>query len=178
MSCLPVLYSSACHEGDYLIFLPGRVADGLNEEIAQCIDHISCCGFRQNHLDPASTSDQWVDSPGGHGLMGLYLAWSFLSRDCGDPTERRQCDSALRLSLFGLVRPCLDHVDLQRPHGRVPGHQRFVPVPEMLWGRMAAYDSAVDFFRSHPDRRPPLACFLSHIHSDHLAGLETLRSPL
>jgi phosphoribosyl 1,2-cyclic phosphodiesterase len=37
---------------------------------------------------------------------------------------------------------------------------------------------AVDFFRSHPDLRPPLACFLSHIHSDHLAGLENLRSPL
>ncbi|VBB80101.1 Putative protein of unknown function [Podospora comata] len=38
-------------------------------------------------------------------------------------------------------------------------------------------DIRVDFFRSHPDLRPPLACFLSHIHSDHLAGLETLRSP-
>ncbi|KAK4187205.1 protein artemis [Podospora australis] len=38
-------------------------------------------------------------------------------------------------------------------------------------------DIRVDFFRSHQDRRPPLACFLSHIHSDHLAGLESLRSP-
>ncbi|KAK4200835.1 beta-lactamase-like protein [Triangularia verruculosa] len=38
-------------------------------------------------------------------------------------------------------------------------------------------DIRVDFFRSHPDIRPPLACFLSHIHSDHLAGLENLRSP-
>ncbi|KAH6617994.1 beta-lactamase-like protein [Chaetomium sp. MPI-SDFR-AT-0129] len=38
-------------------------------------------------------------------------------------------------------------------------------------------DIRVDFFRSHPDLRPPLACFLSHIHSDHLAGLESLRSP-
>ncbi|KAK3692298.1 beta-lactamase-like protein [Podospora appendiculata] len=35
----------------------------------------------------------------------------------------------------------------------------------------------VDFFRSHPDLSPPLACFLSHVHSDHLAGLESLRSP-
>ncbi|KAK0617304.1 beta-lactamase-like protein [Immersiella caudata] len=35
----------------------------------------------------------------------------------------------------------------------------------------------VDFFRHHADLRPPLACFLSHIHSDHLAGLESLRSP-
>ncbi|KAH8881356.1 hypothetical protein GQ53DRAFT_513411 [Thozetella sp. PMI_491] len=34
----------------------------------------------------------------------------------------------------------------------------------------------VDYFRDYPDRRP-LACFLSHIHSDHLAGIETLRSP-
>ncbi len=38
--------------------------------------------------------------------------------------------------------------------------------------------SAVDFFRSHPNLRPPLACFLGHIHSDHLAGLESLRAPL
>lgn len=36
----------------------------------------------------------------------------------------------------------------------------------------------VDFFRSHSDRPAPLACFLSHIHSDHLAGLESFRSPL
>ncbi|KAK3292678.1 beta-lactamase-like protein [Chaetomium fimeti] len=38
-------------------------------------------------------------------------------------------------------------------------------------------DIRVDFFRLHPEVRPPLACFLSHIHSDHLAGLESLRSP-
>ncbi|KAB5566682.1 beta-lactamase-like protein [Coniochaeta sp. 2T2.1] len=45
-------------------------------------------------------------------------------------------------------------------------------------GLMAEFpDIRVDFFRSHPERRPPLACFLSHIHSDHLAGLESLRSP-
>ncbi|KAG6031074.1 hypothetical protein E4U41_007711 [Claviceps citrina] len=35
----------------------------------------------------------------------------------------------------------------------------------------------IDFFRGHPNRTPPLVCFLSHVHSDHLAGLETLRSP-
>ncbi|KPM43263.1 hypothetical protein AK830_g3245 [Neonectria ditissima] len=38
-------------------------------------------------------------------------------------------------------------------------------------------DIRIDFFRKHPDVQPPLACFLSHIHSDHLAGLESLRSP-
>ncbi|KAK1775099.1 beta-lactamase-like protein [Copromyces sp. CBS 386.78] len=38
-------------------------------------------------------------------------------------------------------------------------------------------DIRVDFFRYHPNRRPPLACFLSHVHTDHLAGLDTLRSP-
>ncbi|KAG5924693.1 hypothetical protein E4U61_007368 [Claviceps capensis] len=38
-------------------------------------------------------------------------------------------------------------------------------------------DIRIDFFRRHPDRTPPLACFLSHVHSDHLAGLEFLRSP-
>ncbi|KAI0407149.1 artemis protein [Xylaria palmicola] len=31
----------------------------------------------------------------------------------------------------------------------------------------------VDFFRPQPGHPPPLACFLSHVHSDHLAGLET-----
>ncbi|KAK7408413.1 hypothetical protein QQX98_009398 [Neonectria punicea] len=38
-------------------------------------------------------------------------------------------------------------------------------------------DIRIDFFRKHPDIQPPLACFLSHVHSDHLAGLESLRSP-
>jgi hypothetical protein len=37
---------------------------------------------------------------------------------------------------------------------------------------------AVDFFRRDPELRAPLACFLSHVHSDHLAGLETLKAPL
>ncbi|KAI1141751.1 Metallo-hydrolase/oxidoreductase [Hypoxylon sp. FL0543] len=37
-------------------------------------------------------------------------------------------------------------------------------------------DIQVDFFRGS-DRQPPLACFLSHVHSDHLAGLDRLRSP-
>lgn len=36
----------------------------------------------------------------------------------------------------------------------------------------------VDHFRILPGSTPPLACFLSHVHSDHLAGLESLRSPL
>ncbi|KAI0544982.1 artemis protein [Xylaria curta] len=31
----------------------------------------------------------------------------------------------------------------------------------------------VDFFRPTPNIPPPSACFLSHVHSDHLAGLET-----
>ncbi|KAI1458169.1 Metallo-hydrolase/oxidoreductase [Annulohypoxylon moriforme] len=37
-------------------------------------------------------------------------------------------------------------------------------------------DIRIDFFRGF-EQRPPLACFLSHIHSDHLAGLDRLRSP-
>ncbi|KAL7622441.1 hypothetical protein AAE478_007946 [Parahypoxylon ruwenzoriense] len=37
-------------------------------------------------------------------------------------------------------------------------------------------DIRVDFFRGF-DRRPPLACFLSHVHSDHLAGLDKIKSP-
>lgn len=35
----------------------------------------------------------------------------------------------------------------------------------------------VDYFRNVVDD-PPLACFLSHIHSDHLAGLDTFRGRL
>ncbi|PFH59821.1 hypothetical protein XA68_11839 [Ophiocordyceps unilateralis] len=38
-------------------------------------------------------------------------------------------------------------------------------------------DIRIDFFRNQAKEPPPLACFLSHIHSDHLAGLESLRSP-
>ncbi|RSL50097.1 hypothetical protein CEP53_008916 [Fusarium sp. AF-6] len=38
-------------------------------------------------------------------------------------------------------------------------------------------DIRIDFFRHNADVQPPLACFLSHVHSDHLAGLESFRSP-
>lgn len=38
--------------------------------------------------------------------------------------------------------------------------------------------SAVDYFRPRPGISPPLAGFLSHIHSDHLEGLESYKSPL
>lgn len=37
--------------------------------------------------------------------------------------------------------------------------------------------SSVDFFRTSQHHSPPLACFLSHVHSDHLQGLESLKSP-
>ncbi|KAI0173486.1 Metallo-hydrolase/oxidoreductase [Hypoxylon sp. FL1284] len=37
-------------------------------------------------------------------------------------------------------------------------------------------DIRIDFFRPL-HHQPPLACFLSHVHSDHLAGLDKLRSP-
>src|SRR5271155_5383371 len=35
----------------------------------------------------------------------------------------------------------------------------------------------IDYFRQHATLPPPLACFLSHTHSDHLQGLESLKSP-
>ncbi|KAJ4366421.1 hypothetical protein N0V83_008057 [Neocucurbitaria cava] len=35
----------------------------------------------------------------------------------------------------------------------------------------------IDYFRQQPGHKAPLACFLSHVHSDHLAGLEALRAP-
>ncbi|ODH33671.1 hypothetical protein ACO22_03289 [Paracoccidioides brasiliensis] len=35
----------------------------------------------------------------------------------------------------------------------------------------------IDYFRKNPKRPAPLACFLSHVHSDHLQGLESLRAP-
>ena len=35
----------------------------------------------------------------------------------------------------------------------------------------------IDNFRLYEDHQPPLACFLSHVHSDHLTGLESFHSP-
>jgi DNA cross-link repair 1C protein len=35
----------------------------------------------------------------------------------------------------------------------------------------------IDFFRRGDNLPPPLACFLSHVHSDHLMGLESLKAP-
>ena len=35
----------------------------------------------------------------------------------------------------------------------------------------------IDYFRTIPGRPPPIACFLSHVHSDHLVGLESLKAP-
>ncbi|KAF2205330.1 hypothetical protein GQ43DRAFT_468290 [Delitschia confertaspora ATCC 74209] len=35
----------------------------------------------------------------------------------------------------------------------------------------------IDYFRTIPGQPAPFACFLSHVHSDHLTGLESLRSP-
>ncbi|KAL4806879.1 hypothetical protein BDV18DRAFT_138375 [Aspergillus unguis] len=35
----------------------------------------------------------------------------------------------------------------------------------------------IDYFRKNSERPPPLACFLSHVHSDHLQGLESFRAP-
>ncbi|KAI4747442.1 hypothetical protein E4T50_02249 [Aureobasidium sp. EXF-12298] len=34
----------------------------------------------------------------------------------------------------------------------------------------------IDNFTNYPDEPPPLACFLSHVHSDHLRGLESFKS--
>ncbi|KAB8748972.1 hypothetical protein FH972_026523 [Carpinus fangiana] len=45
-------------------------------------------------------------------------------------------------------------------------------------GHVAEFpDIRIDNFRPHPHQPPPLACFLSHVHSDHLTGLESLKSP-
>ncbi|KAJ9646884.1 hypothetical protein H2204_000576 [Knufia peltigerae] len=35
----------------------------------------------------------------------------------------------------------------------------------------------IDYFRTHPERPPPEALFLSHVHSDHLLGLESVKMP-
>ena len=35
----------------------------------------------------------------------------------------------------------------------------------------------IDYFRAIAGRTPPLAAFLSHVHSDHLVGLEALKAP-
>lgn len=39
-------------------------------------------------------------------------------------------------------------------------------------------DIRVDYFRPVAGLRPPLAAFLSHVHSDHLSGLDNLKAPL
>jgi DNA cross-link repair 1C protein len=39
-------------------------------------------------------------------------------------------------------------------------------------------DVRVDYFRPVNGLRPPLATFLSHIHSDHRAGLDTYMGAL
>ncbi|KAK6003357.1 hypothetical protein QM012_001202 [Aureobasidium pullulans] len=38
------------------------------------------------------------------------------------------------------------------------------------------YIIRIDNFTNYPDEPPPLACFLSHVHSDHLKGLESFKS--
>lgn len=35
----------------------------------------------------------------------------------------------------------------------------------------------IDYFRNHPGRPAPAALFLSHVHSDHLVGLESVKMP-
>jgi DNA cross-link repair 1C protein len=35
----------------------------------------------------------------------------------------------------------------------------------------------VDYFRNYPDKPAPTALFLSHVHSDHLLGLESVKMP-
>ncbi|TVY91467.1 Protein artemis [Lachnellula willkommii] len=46
-------------------------------------------------------------------------------------------------------------------------------------GLMAEFpDIRVDYFREIPGHRPPLKAFLSHIHSDHLTGLENFKACL
>jgi hypothetical protein len=35
----------------------------------------------------------------------------------------------------------------------------------------------IDYFRNHPGKPPPAALFLSHVHSDHLTGLESVKMP-
>ncbi|KAI5866068.1 Metallo-hydrolase/oxidoreductase [Durotheca rogersii] len=55
---------------------------------------------------------------------------------------------------------------------------------QAVWFNMSTFngiiheftDIRVDFFRGF-GLQPPLACFLSHVHTDHLAGLDRLRSP-
>ncbi|CZR54852.1 uncharacterized protein PAC_04736 [Phialocephala subalpina] len=37
--------------------------------------------------------------------------------------------------------------------------------------------TTVDYFRVKPGTQAPLACFLSHVHNDHLEGLESFKSP-
>lgn len=39
-------------------------------------------------------------------------------------------------------------------------------------------DIRIDYFREIQEKPKPLACFLSHVHSDHLQGLDSFRSTI
>ena len=53
-----------------------------------------------------------------------------------------------------------------------------IPTMSTFKGIVAEFPQIrIDYFRHQPGHKAPLACFLSHVHSDHLAGLESLRAP-
>lgn len=67
-------------------------------------------------------------------------------------------------------------------HGLISNHPIEFPSiqsiqPQSLLESIHVLNISVDYFRKNPERSPPLACFLSHVHSDHLQGLESFRAP-
>lgn len=69
-----------------------------------------------------------------------------------------------------VLPPTFDHATTTHPSGSKMS---------TFNGRVAEFpDIRIDFFRPSPsDKTPALAYFLSHVHSDHLQGLETCKSP-
>jgi len=85
----------------------------------------------------------------------------------------RACDTHLATrggDLHAVFLCAFGHVDFWRLHQRVPGHHRFALSPSMSPAEPLV---PVDHFTLKPNRPPPRAAFLSHVHKDHMVGLET-----
>ncbi|KAF2737157.1 hypothetical protein EJ04DRAFT_488540 [Polyplosphaeria fusca] len=85
------------------------------------------------------------------------------------------------------IGPCLCHAGpaaAARRHVDLQGHRSrsavssFCPPNSVLTACRTEFPQIrIDYFRHQPAHTAPLACFLSHVHSDHLVGLESLRAP-
>lgn len=75
------------------------------------------------------------------------------------------------ISLVGVP----DHKEILRV---VKGRFQLLSIMSTFNGLVKEFPNIrIDYFRTHPGKPPPAAYFLSHVHSDHLLGLESVRMP-